>query len=186
MKQNNIRKTLKEHSVIPVVSFEKVADVEPTINLLIEKGIHCIEITLRNDCAFECIEKALSLKTEGFSIGIGTVVSKSQIEKATALGVHFMVSPGINEGLAEAFNSSGIPFIPGVSTPSEIILGIQLGWDTFKFFPANLFGGSKALKTYGNVFPSIKFCPTGGISEETHESYLALNNVICVGGSWLV
>ncbi len=186
MKQNNIRKTLEEHSVIPVVSFDKVADVEPTMNLLIEKGIHCIEITLRNDCAFECIEKALSLKTEGFSIGIGTVVSKSQIEKATSLGVHFMVSPGINEGLAEAFNSSGIPFIPGVSTPSEIILGMQLGWDTFKFFPANLFGGSKALKTYGNVFPSIKFCPTGGISEETHESYLALKNVICVGGSWLV
>ena len=186
MKQNNIRKTLQEHSVIPVVSFDKVTDVEPTINLLIEKGIHCIEITLRNDCAFECIEKALSLKTEGFSVGIGTVVSKSQIEKATALGVHFMVSPGINEELAEAFNSSGIPFLPGVSTPSEIILGIQLGWDTFKFFPANLFGGSKALKTYGNVFPSIKFCPTGGISEETHESYLALKNVICVGGSWLV
>ena len=186
MKQNNIRKTLEEHSVIPVVSFDQVADVEPTMNLLIEKGIHCIEITLRNDCAFECIEKALSLKTEGFSIGIGTVVSKSQIEKATSLGVHFMVSPGINEGLAEAFNSSGIPFIPGVSTPSEIILGMQLGWDTFKFFPANLFGGSKALKTYGNVFPTIKFCPTGGIIEETHESYLALKNVICVGGSWLV
>ena len=186
MKQNNIRKTLEEHSVIPVVSFDKVADVEPTMNLLIEKGIHCIEITLRNDCAFECIEKALSLKTEGFSVGIGTIVSKSQIEKATALGVHFMVSPGINEELAEAFNSSGIPFIPGVSTPSEIILGIQLGWDTFKFFPANLFGGSKALKTYGNVFPTIKFCPTGGISEETHESYLDLKNVICVGGSWLV
>ena len=186
MKQNNIRQTLEEHPVIPVVSFDKVADVEPTINLLIEKGIHCIEITLRNDCAFECIEKAIALKKEAFSVGIGTVVSKEQIEKATKLGVHFMVSPGINQGLADAFDSSGTPFIPGVSTPSEIILGMQLGWDTFKFFPANLFGGSKALKTYGNVFPSIKFCPTGGISEETHSSYLALKNVISVGGSWLV
>ena len=90
MKQNNIRQTLEEHPVIPVVSFDKVADVEPTINLLIEKGIHCIEITLRNDSAFECIEKAIALKKEAFSVGIGTVVSKEQIEKATKLGVHFM------------------------------------------------------------------------------------------------
>ena len=186
MKQNNIRETLGKHAVIPVVSFDSFEAVEPTIAKLIEQGIHCIEITLRNDCAFECIEKAISLNTEGFDVGIGTVVSKAQIEKAKNIGVHFMVSPGINETLADAFNTSGIPFIPGVATPSEIILGMQQGWDTFKFFPANLFGDLKALKTYGNVFPSIMFCPTGGISEETHESYLALKNVISVGGSWLV
>jgi 2-dehydro-3-deoxyphosphogluconate aldolase/(4S)-4-hydroxy-2-oxoglutarate aldolase len=97
-----------------------------------------------------------------------------------------MVSPGINENLSSALMDSEIPFIPGVATPSEIILGMQLGWDTFKFFPANLFGGIKALKTYRNVFPSILFCPTGGITENTHQEYLELSNVVSVGGSWLI
>jgi 2-dehydro-3-deoxyphosphogluconate aldolase/(4S)-4-hydroxy-2-oxoglutarate aldolase len=87
--------------------------------------------------------------------------------------------------LAPHFEKSGIAFIPGVATPSEIIEGIQYGWDTFKFFPANLFGGLGALKAYGQVFPSIKFCPTGGITEESYPEYLALPNIISVGGSWM-
>ena len=93
---------------------------------------------------------------------------------------------GINEKLAPHFEGSQIPFIPGIATPSEIILGKQLGWDTFKFFPAHLFGGIKSLKTYGQVFPDVKFCPTGGINEETYPSYLELQNVISVGGSWVI
>ena len=96
-----------------------------------------------------------------------------------------MVSPGISMELSTSFENSGIPFIPGVSTPSEIISGLQLGWDTFKFFPAHLFGGLDALKTYGQVFPQVKFCPTGGIKAETYNEYLKLPNVISVGGSWL-
>jgi|TARA_B110000305_G_scaffold63355_2_gene70428 2-dehydro-3-deoxyphosphogluconate aldolase/(4S)-4-hydroxy-2-oxoglutarate aldolase len=186
MIQNNIRKVLGKHKVIPVVSFDHVNDVEATINLLISKGINCIEITLRNEFAFDCIKAAKLLNKPDFHVGIGTVVSVAQIERATALNVDFMVSPGINAGLAPAFEKSGIAFIPGVATPSEIILGKQLGWNTFKFFPANLFGGIKALKTYSNVFPDIQFCPTGGISEETHQDYLELPNVISVGGSWLI
>jgi len=87
--------------------------------------------------------------------------------------------------LASHFEDSGIPFILGVATPSDIINGIQFGWDTFKFFPAQLFGGLNALKTYGQVFPQIKFCPTGGITEDSYQSYLALENVISIGGSWL-
>jgi 2-dehydro-3-deoxyphosphogluconate aldolase/(4S)-4-hydroxy-2-oxoglutarate aldolase len=116
---------------------------------------------------------------------MGTVVSVSQIDKAVELGIDFMVSPGLNASLAPAFESSGIAFIPGVVTPSEIIEGLQFGWDTFKFFPANLFGGLAALKAYGQVFPAVKFCPTGGIIEETHPDYLALDNIISVGGSWM-
>ena len=96
-----------------------------------------------------------------------------------------MVSPGLSSGLASHFEDSGIPFILGVATPSDIINGIQFGWDTFKFFPAHLFGGLNALKTYGQVFPQIKFCPTGGITEDSSQSYLALENVISIGGSWL-
>jgi len=87
--------------------------------------------------------------------------------------------------LSSSFENSGIPFIPGVATPSEIILGLQLGWDTFKFFPAHLFGGLEALKTYGQVFPEVQFCPTGGIKAETYKHYLSLPNVMSVGGSWL-
>lgn len=116
---------------------------------------------------------------------MGTIVSKDQIAKAIELKVDFLVSPGLISGLASDFEDSGIPFILGVSTPSDIINGIQFGWDTFKFFPAHLFGGLNALKTYGQVFPQIKFCPTGGITEESYQSYLALENVISIGGSWL-
>jgi 2-dehydro-3-deoxyphosphogluconate aldolase/(4S)-4-hydroxy-2-oxoglutarate aldolase len=118
-------------------------------------------------------------------IGVGTLVTNEQIEKAAELGVDFMVSPGISKALAPTFESCGIPFIPGVATPSEIITGLELGWDTFKFFPAHLFGGLDALKTYGQVFPQVKFCPTGGIKADTYEQYLSLSNVISVGGSWL-
>ena len=186
MKQNNIRKILQANPVIPVVSFNSIAEVEPTINVLISKGINCIEITLRNEHAFACIQEAKALNISGFEVGVGTVVSEEQIQQVTDLGVDFMVSPGINKNLSNKLNNSGIPFIPGIATPSEIIMGMELGWDTFKFFPANLFGGIKALKTYGNVFPNILFCPTGGISEDTHQNYLELSNVVSVGGSWLV
>jgi 2-dehydro-3-deoxyphosphogluconate aldolase/(4S)-4-hydroxy-2-oxoglutarate aldolase len=116
---------------------------------------------------------------------MGTVVKVEQIEKAIELGIDFMVSPGLNASLAPHFENSKIAFIPGVATPSEIIEGIQFGWDTFKFFPANLFGGLGALKAYGQVFPNIQFCPTGGITEETYPEYLALPNIISVGGSWM-
>lgn len=186
MKQNNIRKILKANPVIPVVSFNSIEEVEPAINLLIGKGINCIEITLRNDNAFSCVKAAKKLNISGFHVGIGTIVSEEQIKQVADIAVDFMVSPGMNKNLSNTFNNSGIPFIPGIATPSEIILGMELGWDTFKFFPANLFGGTKALKTYGSVFPNVLFCPTGGISEDSYKSYLELSNVISVGGSWLI
>lgn len=186
MTQNNIRQVLSKHTVIPVVNFEHIDDVEKTIEKLIQQNINCIEITLRTDLAFDCIELAKKLSLPNFDIGIGTVIHEDQIKKAKDLEVSFMVSPGINQHLASYFEESNIAFIPGIATPSEIILGKQMNWDTFKFFPAHLFGGIKSLKTYGQVFPDIKFCPTGGISEETHQEYLNLDNVICVGGSWII
>jgi len=186
MSQNNIRPLLANHKVIPVINFKTLNEVEQTITELIKRDIHCIEITLRNELAFDCIRAAKHLNIDGFHIGIGTVVTKDQIAKACELQVDFMVSPGINSQLVPHFEQSQIPFIPGIATPSEIILGKQFGWDTFKFFPANVFGGIKALKTYGQVFPDVKFCPTGGITEEDHQEYLDLSNVISVGGSWVI
>lgn len=186
MNQNNIRQILSKHAVIPVVNFDRIEDVEKTIEKLLKRNIHCIEITLRTALAFDCIAMAKKLNYPNFDVGIGTVVTEDQINKAKDLEVAFMVSPGINEHLAPHFEESKIAFIPGIATPSEIICGKQLSWDTFKFFPAHLFGGLKSLKTYGQVFPDIMFCPTGGITEETHKEYLNLNNVISVGGSWIV
>lgn len=185
MRQNNIRKLLEKHPVIPVVTFNHLDEVVPQIEKLRSQGVNCIEITLRTDIAFDAIAFAIEKFGTSFDVGVGTIVNESQIQKASELGVAFMVSPGINASLSKSFEDSKIPFIPGVATPSEIIQGIQLGWDTFKFFPAQLFGGYNALTTYGQVFPEIRFCPTGGINESNYKDYLALTNVISVGGSWL-
>ena len=184
MKQNNIREVLSHHPIIPVINFNDIYEVIPMIEKLKAKDIFCIEITLRTPIAFDAIRLAKEKFGTEFTVGMGTIVSKDQIAKAIELKVDFLVSPGLNSGLASHFEDSGIPFILGVATPSDIINGIQFGWDTFKFFPAHLFGGLNALKTYGQVFPQIKFCPTGGITEETYKSYLELENVISIGGSW--
>ena len=185
MKQHNIRAILEKHPIIPVVTFHELSEVFPQLEKLESQGVSCIEITLRTPISFDAIAEAKRAFGQRMDIGVGTLVTNEQIEKAAELGVDFMVSPGISKALAPTFESCGIPFIPGVATPSEIITGLELGWDTFKFFPAHLFGGLDALKTYGQVFPQVKFCPTGGIKAETYEHYLKLHNVISVGGSWL-
>lgn len=185
MLQNQIRNVLAKHPTIPVVTFQSTEEVAPKMEALMARGIFCIEITLRTPAAYDCIALAKELYGDRCAIGMGTVVKVEQIEKAVELGIDFMVSPGLNANLAPHFEKSGIAFIPGVATPSDIITGLQFGWDTFKFFPANLFGGIAALKTYGQVFPDVKFCPTGGITEATYPDYLALPNIISVGGSWM-
>lgn len=185
MTQNNIRGVLTQHRIIPVVTFTNLDQVTPMIEKLKSKNIHCIEITLRTEVAFDAIQFAKEKFGNEVTIGMGTIVSKDQIDKAIELNVDFLVSPGISASLASCFKDSALAFIPGVATPSDIILGLHLGLDTFKFFPAHLFGGLSALKTYGEVFPQVKFCPTGGITEDSYQSYLALENVISIGGSWL-
>lgn len=185
MKQNNIEKVLRENPIIPVVTFNSKEEVDEVVQELLSKGIKCIEVTLRTDCAFDCIKYAKEKYGNEISVGMGTVTNVNHVYKAQDLQVDFMVSPGISRTQSSAFERSSIPFIPGVSTPSEIIKAVNLGYDVLKFFPANLFGGIGALKAYGQVFPQVKFCPTGGVSEENHQEYLALDNVIAVGGSWL-
>ena len=185
MIQNNIREILEKNPVVPVVTFNSLDEVEPVMNKLKSQGINCIEITLRTDVAYDAISLAKELTDDSFMVGMGTVINLDQIKKAQELRVDFMVSPGVSRSLSSALERSGIAFIPGVSTPSEVIKGINLGWNTLKFFPANLFGGVSAVRSYGQVFPEVKFCPTGGISENNYQDYLELDNVICVGGSWL-
>jgi 2-dehydro-3-deoxyphosphogluconate aldolase/(4S)-4-hydroxy-2-oxoglutarate aldolase len=186
MTQNNIRAVLAAHKIIPVVTFHNLSEVDPLVDKLLEQDVRCIEVTLRTPEAMECIAYLVKHKKNDFSIGVGTVIRPEQVEILENMGVDFLVSPGLSPDLAAAFLKSKIPFIPGVATPSDIITAQAYGFDTLKFFPANLFGGLGALKAYDQVFPAIKFCPTGGINANNYEEFLALNNVITVGGSWLV
>ncbi|MFK7786614.1 MAG: bifunctional 4-hydroxy-2-oxoglutarate aldolase/2-dehydro-3-deoxy-phosphogluconate aldolase [Crocinitomicaceae bacterium] len=185
MMQNNIEEVLSNHSLVPVVTIHSEAEIEPVINALRSRNIFCIEVTLRTDFAFDAL-RIIKNQYSDITLGVGTVISPEQIDELEKIGVDFIVSPGLTSKLYYHFMASKIPFIPGVSTPSEIIQAVELGCDVLKFFPANLFGGIKALKTYGNVFPAVKFCPTGGVNESTYEEYLSLKNVISVGGSWMV
>jgi len=184
--QNNIEAILKDNPFVPVATIEELSQVDLFYELLSSQGIRCIEITLRTAVSWEAIQLFKERYGKEFAVGVGTIVSPEDIEKCKQLNVDFMVSPGLSESMIEAFNNSGIPFLPGVSTPSEIIQGLNRGWTFFKFFPADLFGGIKALKTYGAIFSQAKFCPTGGVNAENADDFLQLNNVVSVGGSWLL
>ena len=186
MVQNNIEKILKNNPLIPVATITDLSQVDIFYEKLKAQGIHCIEITLRSDVAWEAIALFKERYGHEFDVGVGTIVSPDDILHCVKHQIDFMVSPGLTSSMIQQFDFSGIPFLPGASTPSEIIRGIDMGWSYFKFFPANLFGGSKALKTYSGIFKDVRFCPTGGINAENHQDYLALNNVLSVGGSWLL
>ena len=184
--QNNIESILNQHSIIPVVTINNMNEVVPKINSILDKNIKCIEVTLRTKVAFEAIEFIKKNYSNKICLGVGTVINIEQIHRAVKIGVDFIVSPGISEELTRELINSKIPFIPGIATPSDIILGLGMGLSFFKFFPANLFGGIPALKTYQFVFPNVSFCPTGGIDEESYLEYLKLENVLSVGGSWMM
>lgn len=186
MIQNNIEQILTDNPLIPVATIKDLSEVDRFYRHLKEQGISCIEITLRTEIAWEAAQMFKEKYGDEFKVGVGTIVSPSDILKCAELELDFMVSPGLTASMVQQFEHSGIPFLPGVSTPSEIIQGLGLGWKYFKFFPADLFGGTKALKTYGNIFKEAVFCPTGGVGKNNFEEYLALNNVQSVGGSWLL
>lgn len=181
-----MRAILEAHPIIPVVTFNTIEEVEPLVDHLLAQDIRCIEITLRTPVAMDCIQHLLNKRSHEITIGVGTVIHPEQLQHLDQMGVAFIVSPGLSPALSNAFKSYKVPFIPGVATPSEIISALSQGFNTLKFFPANLFGGLASLKTYGQVFPEVRFCPTGGISGNNYREFLALENVISVGGSWVV
>lgn len=185
MSQNGIRKLLLDNPVVPVVKIQYLEEVEPLIAALQNNSINCIEITLRSDCAMDAIKLAKKCSNENFSVGVGTVVNTKQLAEVVDAQVDFIVLPGLQKDLVSALQDIYIPFLPGVVTPSEMMETLSLGWDTLKFYPANIAGGVSALRTYGQVFSQIKFCPTGGVTKDNHTEYLDLENVISVGGSWI-
>ena len=176
---------LAEGPVIPVIVIHRLEHAVPLASALVAGGVRVLEITLRTPVAVE----AIRLISEGVPkaiVGAGTVINAEELKAVEQAGALFAISPGLTPELLEAANKGGIALIPGVSTISELMTGISRGYAHFKFFPAEAAGGVKTLKAFAGPFPAIKFCPTGGITPETCNDYLALANVMCVGGSWLV
>ncbi|MED5525590.1 MAG: bifunctional 4-hydroxy-2-oxoglutarate aldolase/2-dehydro-3-deoxy-phosphogluconate aldolase [Pseudomonadota bacterium] len=170
--------------VMPVLVIEKLEHAVPLAKALVAGGIRVLEVTLRTDCALDAIAQ-IAKDVPDALVGAGTVLNGEDYEAAIAAGAKFVISPGMTPSLVQAALKGPAPLIPGVSTLSEVMEGMDLGLGYFKFFPAEASGGAPALKAMGGPIPQVKFCPTGGISEKNAASYLGLPNVLCVGGSWL-
>jgi 2-dehydro-3-deoxyphosphogluconate aldolase / (4S)-4-hydroxy-2-oxoglutarate aldolase len=170
--------------VIPVLVVKDVAHARPVAEALVSGGLPVLEVTLRTDAALDVIREMA--KVEGSFVGAGTVLNETQLDEAIDAGAKFIVSPGLTTPLAEAAIARGIPFLPGIATAADIMRGMDLGLDRFKFFPAETSGGIKALKALAAPFYKARFCPTGGITVDTAPDWLAVDAVTCVGGSWLV
>ena len=169
--------------VIPVLVIDEVDHAVPLAEALVAGGLRVLEVTLRTPVALEAI-RAMK-QVSGAVVGAGTVLNPEQLDHALAAGSEFIVSPGLTGPLGRAAVDSGVPFLPGVATSGEIMRGIDLGLTHFKFFPAMAAGGIPALKAIGGPFADVRFCPTGGITEATAPDWLALDQVLCVGGSWI-
>jgi 2-dehydro-3-deoxyphosphogluconate aldolase/(4S)-4-hydroxy-2-oxoglutarate aldolase len=170
--------------VIPVLVIEDLATAVPIARALVNGGLPVIEITLRSGEALDAIT-AVSAEVEGAIVGAGTVLSKGQLISSEKAGARFAVSPGVSPHLIYAAQDSGIPFLPGAATASEAMTLMDHGYPIQKFFPAVPAGGLDYLRALAGPLPAIQFCPTGGVNAASAAEYLALPNVICVGGSWL-
>ena len=170
--------------IVPVVVLHDAKDAEPLGRALIAAGLPVAEVTFRTAAAVESI-RAMSA-VEGVIVGAGTVLNPAQVEQALEAGASFIVSPGLRRDVVLAAQAAGIPVLPGAVTPSEIMAAQELGLDTVKFFPANVYGGAAAIKALSAPFGSMRFVPTGGVSVSNLFDYLSLGCVPAVGGSWMV
>lgn len=170
--------------VIPVLVIDDVAHARPIAEALVAGGLRALEVTLRTSTAIDAIREMA--RVEGAVVGAGTVLNEADLEASLEAGARFVVSPGLTEPLGNAAIETGIPFLPGIATAGDIMRGLDLGLNQFKFFPAMAAGGIPALKALAAPFPQCRFCPTGGITQRTATDWLALEAVSCVGGSWLV
>ncbi|GAA6966277.1 bifunctional 4-hydroxy-2-oxoglutarate aldolase/2-dehydro-3-deoxy-phosphogluconate aldolase [Helicobacter pylori] len=182
--QDKIIEILQISPIVPVVVIEDLKDAVPLAQSLIEGGIHIIEVTLRSSCALEAIE-LIAKNVPEMRVGAGTILNSAQLEQAQNRGAEFLISPGLTPSLLEHAKKKDMPLIPGVSSSSEVMQALEWGYHALKFFPAEYCGGVKLLNAFNGPFKEVKFCPTGGISADNMRSYLNLENVLCVGGSWL-
>ena len=179
-----IEQIMRTVPVIPVLVIDDASEARPLAEALVSGGLTVLEVTLRTPAALDVIREMKSVP--GAIVGAGTVTSKRQLDAAIEAGAEFIVSPGLTDNLGRSVMASGVPYLPGVATASDIMRGLDLGLDRFKFFPAVASGGIPALKALAAVFSDARFCPTGGVTEASAPEWLALDAVLCVGGSWVV
>lgn len=170
---------------IPVVVIQEIGETEKILTALKHNDIHCAEITFRTDCAAAAIALACE-KFPEMCIGAGTVINAEQCEAALKAGAQFIVSPGLSVTVAKICAQNNVPYYPGCVTPTEIMQALDLGITTVKFFPANIYGGLKALKALSAPFPQVKFIPTGGVDRSNIDEFLAFDKVAAIGGSFFV
>lgn len=170
---------------IPVVVIKELSETDKILTALKNSGINCAEITFRTACAAEAIAYACKNYPD-MNVGAGTVINAEQCEKALAAGAKFIVSPGLSVAVAKICKEKNIPYYPGCVTPTEIMQALELGITIVKFFPANVYGGLKAMKALAAPFPQIKFIPTGGVNRENIDEFLAWEKIYAVGGSFFV
>ena len=176
---------MQDAPVIPVIVLNDVAHAVPMARALLAGGIRMLEITLRTPQALACME-AIANEVEGAVVGAGTVRSPQDAAAAVKAGARFAVSPGYTPAVGQACKDLGLPLLPGVATGSEIMMAQEGGYTELKFFPAMQAGGPGMLKAWSGPFFDVKFCPTGGVTQQNANDLLSLPNVACVGGSWLV
>lgn len=183
--QAGLAAILRLAPVVPVVIVEELAHAVPLARALVAGGLKAIEVTLRTPVALDAI-RAIAAGVEGAVVGVGTIVDSRQLEEAKAAGARFAVSPGITERLLDAAAGTGLPLLPGVANAGQAMQLIERGYAFAKFFPAEPAGGAKYLSALASPLPQLTFCPTGGVTPASAPTYLALPNVICVGGSWMI
>lgn len=171
--------------VLPVLVIERAEDAVPLARTLAEAGLPVLEVTLRTDAALAAIER-IAREVPDACVGAGTVLRPVDLAAVAEAGAEFAIAPGTTETLYAAARTSAIPFLPAVATAGEVLRGLEHGHRRFKFFPAAALGGPVALKAFAGPFPQVRFCPTGGIDADSAPQYLALPNVVTVGGAWMV
>jgi 2-dehydro-3-deoxyphosphogluconate aldolase/(4S)-4-hydroxy-2-oxoglutarate aldolase len=182
---HRIDQVLARAPVVPVLSIARVEDAVPLARALVDGGLPVLEVTLRTEAAIGAI-RAIREHVPEAAVGAGTVLNARDLSAVEAAGAGFAISPGATDALYAAASDARIPLLPGIATASELMHGLELGYQRFKFFPAESSGGIAALKAFAGPFAQAKFCPTGGIDPARAPAYLALPNVITVGGSWMV
>ncbi|MDE2261273.1 MAG: bifunctional 4-hydroxy-2-oxoglutarate aldolase/2-dehydro-3-deoxy-phosphogluconate aldolase [Gammaproteobacteria bacterium] len=179
-----IEQILRLSPVMPVVTIEEAELAPDLARAFVRGGIRVVEVTLRTPAALAAI-KAIARQVPEIAVGAGTVLSPQDLRAAADAGATFAISPGATPALLSAAASAPLPYLPAIATASELMQGLAAGFHCFKFFPAGPAGGTAMLKAFAGPFPQARFCPTGGITQDTVRSYLDLPNVLCAGGSWL-
>ena len=183
-KPESVGELLNGQKIVPVVVIENQQQALGLAEALLQGGINVIEITLRNEYGIKAIETVKKSFPEMLTLA-GTVNNSQMMIDVVNAGVDGIISPGVTESLLRTAAERKIAYLPGIATPSELMLGLDYGLTEFKLFPATVVGGVAALKAFGGPFPEVRFCPTGGVGESNYRDFLALSNVMCVGGSWV-